>query len=341
MCRGRANTITSRGPTDVRQSDAVVVGGGPAGSTCAWKLRQAGLDVIVLDREAFPRAKLCAGWVTPETMSDLELDEKEYPPGFVTFEKLHLHWKLLTVKLASRQHSIRRFEFDEFLLERAGVEVIRHKVRDVQKIGDGYIIDDKFSCRYVVGAAGTSCPVYRNLFQDQNPRAGHLQTATLEQEFAYNWDVGECHLWFFNNGLPGYAWYVPKANGYINIGIGGMAEKLKRQDERLRDYWATFTVTLRKAGLVDYDDYKPKGYSYYLRGNVDIVRVDNAFIIGDTAGLATRDMCEGIGPAVKSSLRAADSIVNGSAYSLSDLPRLSGQSFVSKVLEKRFVGTAG
>ena len=41
-------------------ADAIVVGGGPAGSTCAWKLREAGLDVIVLDRAAFPRTKLCA-----------------------------------------------------------------------------------------------------------------------------------------------------------------------------------------------------------------------------------------------------------------------------------------
>ena len=31
----------------MRRTDAIVVGGGPAGSTCAWKLRQAGLDVLV------------------------------------------------------------------------------------------------------------------------------------------------------------------------------------------------------------------------------------------------------------------------------------------------------
>ena len=46
--------------------DVLVVGGGPAGSACAWKLRQAGLDVIVMDRAAFPRDKVCAGWITPQ-----------------------------------------------------------------------------------------------------------------------------------------------------------------------------------------------------------------------------------------------------------------------------------
>ena len=70
------------------------------------------------------------------------------------------------------------------------------------------------------------------------------------------------------------------------------------------------------------------------------MRLENAFIVGDSVGLATRDMCEGIGPAVRSGLRAANSIVNDGQYSLSDLPPLSGHSFVSNLLEKRFVGAS-
>ena len=107
----------------MRLADAIVVGGGPAGSTCAWKLRDAGLDVVVLDRMKFPRTKLCAGWVTPEALDDLELNPEDYPLSFMTFDELHLHWKVLTVKLKSKQHSIRRFEFDDFLLRRAGATV--------------------------------------------------------------------------------------------------------------------------------------------------------------------------------------------------------------------------
>jgi len=45
--------------------DVLIVGGGPAGSSCAWRLAKAGLDVLVLDRARFPRDKVCAGWVTP------------------------------------------------------------------------------------------------------------------------------------------------------------------------------------------------------------------------------------------------------------------------------------
>ena len=35
---------------------------------CAWKLRQAGLDVIVMDRAMFPHDKVCAGWITPQVL---------------------------------------------------------------------------------------------------------------------------------------------------------------------------------------------------------------------------------------------------------------------------------
>lgn len=46
-------------------AETIIVGGGPAGSSCAWRLRQLGGDCIVLDRQSFPRVKLCAGWITP------------------------------------------------------------------------------------------------------------------------------------------------------------------------------------------------------------------------------------------------------------------------------------
>ncbi len=322
----------------MQTADAIVVGGGPAGSTCAWKLREAGLDVLVLDRAAFPRTKLCAGWVTPEALQDLELDPADYPHGCVTFDELHLHWKMLTARPKTRQHSIRRYEFDDFLLRRAGARILQHKVREIRREDGDYVIDGEFRARYLVGAGGTRCPVYRAFFSNRHPRAGRLQTATYEQEFAYDWQDPSCHLWFFDAGLPGYAWYVPKANGYINVGLGGMAEQLKHGGGHLRDHWRGFVAKLQRHGLVRYDDYDPKGYSYYLRDNVDAVSDRNAYIVGDAAGLATRDMCEGIGPAVRSGLLAARSIVTGEPYALAGIGTLSGASFVSRLLERRFAG---
>jgi flavin-dependent dehydrogenase len=217
--------------------DALIVGGGPAGSACARKLVLAGRKVAVLDREEFPRTKLCAGWVTPEAVADLELDVDAYPHRFSTFKYIIAHIKGLTFKLDTPQHSIRRFEFDDFLLKRCGADVHVHNVKNIERDGADYVIDQAFRAPYLIGAGGTRCPVYRSLFRDRNPRARELQAATYEHEFPYAWDEPHCHLWFFDKGLPGYAWYVPKADAYLNCGIGGMAEKLKAGGDDIKSHW--------------------------------------------------------------------------------------------------------
>lgn len=320
----------------MRLADAIVIGGGPGGSSCAWKLREAGLDVLLLDKAAFPRTKLCAGWVTPEALADLEIDPDDCPIGILRFEELNIHWRAITVRPRSRQYSVRRLQFDDFLLHRAGVTVLRHKASRIRRDGGDYVVDDEFRCRYLIGAGGTACPVYRAFFEDRSPRNRNLQTATYEQEFAYDWEDPACHLWFFDGGLPGYAWYVPKANGYINVGLGGMAVQMKRRGGHIRGYWSEFVTKLSRMGLVSVKHYDPAGYSYFLRGATGPVQDRNAYIVGDAAGLATRDMCEGIGPAVKSGLLAARSITIGEDYSTAAIGQLSGSGFFSNMLARKF-----
>ena len=63
--------------------DVLIVGGGPAGSSCAWKLRNSGLRVAILDRQTFPRDKVCGGWITPAVLDELEIDATEYARGRV------------------------------------------------------------------------------------------------------------------------------------------------------------------------------------------------------------------------------------------------------------------
>jgi flavin-dependent dehydrogenase len=239
----------------------------------------------------------------------------------------------LYVKVPCIQHSIRRFEFDAWLLERSGAPVVKHMVRNIRRADGGYVVDDAFRCRYLIGAGGTRCPVYRSFFREANPRAAELQTVTLEHEIPYDWKDGDCHLWFFDKGLPGYSWYVPKEDGWLNVGVGGMAERLKRSGKDIRHHWSQFTGMLDRK-LASGAHYDPTGYSYFLRGNVEVARIENAFITGDAAGLATRDMAEGIGPAVRSGIRAADAILEGADYQLKDVTGASlGGGFVTRVFD--------
>lgn len=321
--------------------DTIVIGGGPAGSSCAAPLIEAGNDVLVLDRARFPRTKLCAGWITPEVVADLGIDAAAYPHRFNTFDSIVTHVKGLRFNLRNPQHSIRRYEFDDWLLRRSGAEVREHRVRDVRFDGKRYIVDGTFSARNLVGAGGTRCPVYRCLFREVNPRAEELQAVTLEHEFEFDWQDPRCHLWFFHKGLPGYSWYVPKRDGWLNCGLGAMATRLRDSGQDIRTHWRRFAGQLARAGLVPRVTTEPKGYSYYLRGKVETVCIGRAFLVGDAAGLATRDLCEGIGPAVRSGQRAAYAILHGGEYRLDDLACYSAErGWVRWTLDRMFCAAA-
>jgi len=75
-----------------------------------------------------------------------------------------------------------------------------------------------------------------------------------------------------------------------------------------------------------------------LRDHVDVVRVDNAFVIGDAIGLATRDLAEGIGPAIRSGYLAAHSILSGADYTLDNVSAYStNRGLIRNALEYMMV----
>jgi len=315
---------------------ALIVGAGPSGAACAARLKQAGVDFILLDQHTFPRAKPCAGWVTPRALRAIVFQPDQYPHSFTTFEKFIISVRGVRFTLPTRQYAIRRVEFDHWLLERDDLKVELHQVKTIRQTADGYEINGKYAARYLIGAGGTYCPVYRALFRKAAPRPKENLIVAFEEEFAYDFTDPHCRLWFMENGLPGYAWYVPKANGYLNVGIGAKAEKLKETGGIIQARWDALTTKLNELGLVRGHTWSPVSHTYYLCPKALLTtRNGNAFLTGDAACLSTRDMGEGIGPALVSGQRAAQAIITGGEYILDDIPRHSLPSILLGRFSKR------
>ena len=151
--------------------DALIVGGGPGGSTTARLLRLAGWDVVVVDRARFPRDKVCAGWLTPDVFPLLDLTPAEYRATGLTLQDITSFRTSLMGRRSVEtryprvvSYAIRRCEFDTFLLQRAGVRVLEDIfVRTIRRDRDRWTLNDANEAPELIGAGGHFCPVARHL----------------------------------------------------------------------------------------------------------------------------------------------------------------------------------
>lgn len=315
----------------MRDVETLIVGGGPAGSSCAWELRRRGRECLILERQALPKFKLCAGWITPEVLRVLDIDRRSYPHGMLALDRIRVYPGGLPFSLTfpTEQYSIRRVEFDNWLLARSGAEVVRHAVRSIAREGAWYVVDSRFRCRFLVGAGGTGCPVKRAFFGFDRGRLVLTQEAEFEAEAL----DPVCSLFYPFGGPAGYGWFVPKA-GAVNVGFGGTAAQF---GANIKSHWQAFTTLLLDRGLLASPPPPPRAHPYYVGARNRDVRKGNAFIVGDAAGLATADLGEGIGPAVQSGLAAARQITGSGRYAPESIPRRTLSGLPGRLME-RFVG---
>lgn len=303
--------------------DALIVGGGPAGSTCARMLRSAGWDVLVADRARFPRDKVCAGWLTPQVFPLLELTADEYRATGLALQTITAFRTSVmgAAPIDTRydrvvSYAIRRCEFDDFLLRRSGARVAQTQVTSLHRSGGHWIVNDAIETPVIVGAGGHFCPVARHL---QGTRESAAPVVAKEAEFHLRGRPStvsaEAPELFFCRDLEGYAWCVRKGD-VLNIGIG-------RRDkngfaEHVRDFMAFLVETGRAPGDPDVVWH---GHAYHAIGaGVRRLVGDGVLLAGDSAGLAYPESGEGIKPAIESGRLAAETLIaTRGRYGVDDL----------------------
>jgi len=299
--------------------DVIVVGGGPAGSTCARFLARAGLHVAVVDRAQFPRVKLCSGWLSTPIWDVLELSPRDYPGGRWEWRTCHVRYGGEDRAIPCHGWFVRRFEFDDFLLRTSGAELhLGVPVGEIAREGDRLWAVSGLRARHLVGAGGTHCPVAR-LCPPPRPMG---PVGVQEHEFRADPAAiartrlgrdGEPEL-LLHDDLSGYSWNVPKTD-WLNIGTGTMDPK------EVRTAWQKARAHFRTAGHVPSDAASEldamKGYSYFLyhpehlRGaaRVDDDGKGGVYLVGDSLGLAQPITAEGILPAALSGRVLAEAIL--------------------------------
>jgi geranylgeranyl reductase family protein len=296
--------------------DALIIGGGPAGSSCAWELRRHGVDVVVMDKAQFPREKVCAGWVTPAVLEALQLDAAVYGAQHVLQPITAFRTGLIDGKNVETQYAsvvsygIRRYEFDDYLLRRSGARLqLGQPLKSLRRDGARWIVNDAISAPIIIGAGGHFCPVARHI----GAQLGATEPAITAKEIEFRLTPaqhddclveGDMPELYFCRDMKGYGWCFRKGD-YLNIGLG------REGNHRLAEHLQHFCDFLKQHGRIPHDI--PDGFhghAYLLHGHSVRKQVDDGvLLVGDAAGLAYPQSGEGIRPAVESALMAAATIL--------------------------------
>ncbi|MFW9832356.1 MAG: NAD(P)/FAD-dependent oxidoreductase [Candidatus Thorarchaeota archaeon] len=299
--------------------DLTVVGGGPAGATCARLAAKAGLDVVLLEKEHHPREKPCGGALGPRTIQNLDIDIS--PLVEQTFNTAVIHTPESILSLTSEQligHIVTRSEFDAYLLqkaENAGVEVIQDTevvgIEQLRSAVRALVVGDSYKSHILVGADGVNGIIAREL---------GIRTKWAPEQIALciqatiQLSVGEVESVMMRNKIDnspaielffgivpwGYAWCFPKRDGF-NIGVGCRMDK----QEALQKTWHRFVSRIREEKGIELDESSKISYRLPLGGKLDRLIGRRGMLVGDAAGLVSPLTGEGISYAIQSGILAA------------------------------------
>jgi geranylgeranyl reductase family protein len=292
------------------ETDVVVVGSGPAGSTAAWRLATRGIDVLLVDRAELPRYKTCGGGVVRRAASLIPFPLDDVVERDCHVAELHDHDAGVELRVHRDRPLVRMTMRDrlDFMLARraemAGARLLHPcEVRDLDARDEHVTLETsrgRIRARLVVGADGATGIVARRAgFGSAPPTIPALEwelrvpAATVER-FA--------EAARFDLGYPeqGYAWVFPKHDrlsvGLLEVGAGrsGLAARLARYVERLE--------------LGRIESIERHGYVIPLQPRREGFARGRVLLVGDAAGFADPVTCEGISHAVLSGRLAARAI---------------------------------
>ncbi len=329
-------------PPPAYDADVIVVGAGPAGSATAFHLAQRGLDVLVLEKTAFPREKVCGDGLTPRAVKQLvEMGIDTGPEaGWARNvglriigggHRLEMRWPDLAT-FPDYGLTRTRKDFDEILArqaEKAGARLLERTnvtgpVRDERS---GRIVgvtartadadgtkhgEVTYRAPLVVAADGNSSRLSVAAGRERlenRPMGVAVRTYYRSEAFTHDeWLESHLELWDGDKLLPGYGWIFGLGDGTVNVGLG------------ILDSSPAFGKVDYKALMQRWVDRADASYGFSEESRVEPIRgaalpmafnrkphyADGLLLVGDSAGMVNPFNGEGIAYAMESGALAAD-----------------------------------
>jgi len=310
------------------KTKALVVGGGPAGSTAARFLAKEGIDTILLERN-FSFVKPCGGGIPDAAFDELVIPRNIIKKNVKSIKLVSPLNNTVDIRLEGGFIAIvKRGEFDSLLREDAkvkGAQLIEAEFSHFEEAGKQITArvningrEEQIRTDYLIAADGVNSRV-RLALGLKLPSAIYTLTTKLK-----NGDADTCEFWFGEaHARKSYSWIFPEAEG-ISAGTGSS------EPEELRGMLKTF---LGRRGVND-DSAATRMYKVPLWSG-ELYNKDNILFIGDAAGQVMPLTYEGIYHAMKAGEFAAMAVM---AEKPSDYKKLWRKRFNSRFMLMKKLG---
>jgi geranylgeranyl reductase family protein len=292
----------------VKHYDAIVVGGGPAGSTTAYRLAEQGASVLLADKAVFPRDKPCGGGMTLRAVRQCPVDPTPVVEELVDQVELRFRYGASVVHKTNEPvvWMTQRCRLDKFLLDAArerGVEV-REGVKVGIEPNNTVILGprERATAETIVGADGANGITAKAIGLGDGitygvAYEGNVKYPTLPRERYARRLVLELA------DIPGgYAWVFPKGD-HANVGVGGWQSEGPKLREHLKR-------ACEAHGLDPEQLEELRGHRLPLRRPGTRIASERALLVGDAAGLIDPVSGDGMYECFVSSRLAAASILD-------------------------------